>query len=254
MAPPVDPIMDTDLQAYVDEQLPVARRIEVEAHLCVQPEVAARIMADLKIRNELRLALADVPHDLPHNALASARRLERGLRQSRITRYVRQAAAVVILIGFGWFAHAQLGVGDVEASVRPPAYIADAVRSHRTTALRAGMKSQFETPDYDAAEIRAATAIVMPAIPTDWTVLDVQVFPSTFGPSVEVAARTPRFGNVSLFAVRPGSFDVVPATATHHDEFAVSYWQTGEVAYVLVGKSRMQDLEAAAADLSQSLY
>ena len=54
----VDPVTDADLDAYVDDQLDVARRIEVEAHLAARPEAAARVMSDLRTRDELRVALA----------------------------------------------------------------------------------------------------------------------------------------------------------------------------------------------------
>ena len=56
------------------------------------------------------------------------------------------------------------------------------MRAHATTALRAGMSSQPAAPSYDADEIRAATAIVMPTLPAGWDVRDVQVYPSRFRP------------------------------------------------------------------------
>jgi anti-sigma factor RsiW len=45
-----DPVTDADLDAYVDDQLDVARRIEVEAFLSARPEAAARVMSDLRTR------------------------------------------------------------------------------------------------------------------------------------------------------------------------------------------------------------
>ena len=36
-----DPILETDLNAYVDDQLAVGRRIEVEAYLSERPDTAA---------------------------------------------------------------------------------------------------------------------------------------------------------------------------------------------------------------------
>ena len=35
-----DPVIEADLHAYVDDQLDVGRRIEVEAYLSERPEVA----------------------------------------------------------------------------------------------------------------------------------------------------------------------------------------------------------------------
>ena len=159
---PVDPVTEADLQAYVEGQLPVARRIEVEAHLCHDRADALRVMEDLRVRDELRLALADMPRMARVSTTDAARRLERGLTRGSLFRRFRQVAAVTVLIGAGWLAHAQLGpmvVSKVVASAMPPAYVTDAVRSYRTKLVRAAMHSQPEVPDYDPAEIRAATAI-----------------------------------------------------------------------------------------------
>ena len=261
MTLPVDPVSDADLQAYVDDELSVARRIDVEAHLSAHPAQASRVMADLRIRDELRLALADAPRPVASGAglatMEAARRLEGGLSRQSWMRRLRIAASVALLIGAGWLAHGQfgpLGVSRVVASDLPPAYLEDAVRAHRTTLLRAGMNSQAGTSAYDPAEIRAATAIVMPALPEDWQVSDVQVFPSAFGPSVEMSVKTKDFGAVSLFAVSPGSFDVVPATTVPTGDLNAAYWQVGEVAYALVAKSESRELDRAAARLARSLY
>lgn len=257
MNQPVDPVTEADLQAYVEDQLPVARRVEVEAHLCGNPAEAMRVIADLRIRDELRLALADMPRFARIGTNDAARRLERGLSRDRLLRRFRQVAAVAALVGIGWLAHAgigPIGVRQVVASTMPPAYVTDAMRSHRTALVRADMRSQPQVPNYDPAEIRAATAIVVPAFPEGWAVTDVQVFPSTFGPSVEMALRDGRLGTMSLFAVRPGNFDVVPATLVHQQDLTAAYWQVGEVAYALVAGPNARDLDDAADRLARSLY
>src|SRR4051812_9508923 len=51
-----DPITETDIHAFIDGQLDVARRIEVEDYLARHPEVAARVMADMRARDALALA------------------------------------------------------------------------------------------------------------------------------------------------------------------------------------------------------
>lgn len=268
MTRPVDPVSDDDLQAYVDDQLDVARRIDVEAYLSANPAAASRVMADLRTRDELRLALAETPRSASAATARlataeAARRLEGALSRERWLRRMRIAATVALLIGAGWFAHAQfgpLGVSRVVASGLPPAYVEDAVRAHRTAQVRAGMRSQ-PGASYDPAEIRAATAIVLPALPEDWKVEDVQVFPSAFGPSLEIAVHTHELGAVSLFAVRPGTFDVVPATTVPKDELTAAYWQVGEVAYALVaptqgeqGATGARDIDRTASRLARSLY
>ncbi|RUU56499.1 anti-sigma factor, partial [Mesorhizobium sp. M7A.T.Ca.TU.009.01.1.1] len=52
MTATVDPVTDIDLDAYVDDQVDVTRRIEVEAFLSARPEAAARVMSDLRTRDE----------------------------------------------------------------------------------------------------------------------------------------------------------------------------------------------------------
>ncbi|MCP6559629.1 zf-HC2 domain-containing protein, partial [Klebsiella pneumoniae] len=54
----MDPITEHDLNAYVDGQLDLARRIEVEGHLAARPDIAAQVMADLRTRDALSAAFA----------------------------------------------------------------------------------------------------------------------------------------------------------------------------------------------------
>lgn len=249
-----DAVAEFDLEAYVEDQLPPARRIEVEAYLSGNPEAAMRMMADLRIRDELRLALAEMPRTVRIGTADAARRLERGLARDRLFRRFRRVAAAAVLVGLGWVAHAGLGPIGVAASAATPDYVADALRAHRTALLRAGMHSQTASAAFDPAEIRAATAISIPALPDDWKVADAQIFPATYGPSVEMAIRGGHLGTVSLFAARPGRFDVVPATLVHDGDLNAAYWQMGDVAYALVAASTTDDLGKAAERLAGSLH
>ena len=52
------PFRQSDLDAYVDGQLSAARRTAVEAYLASRPDAAARVMADLSLRGQLRQAVA----------------------------------------------------------------------------------------------------------------------------------------------------------------------------------------------------
>ncbi|MBZ9981365.1 MULTISPECIES: anti-sigma factor family protein [unclassified Mesorhizobium] len=252
----IDPVTDADLDAYVDDQLDVSRRIEVEAFLSARPEEAARVMSDLRMRDELRVALAGSGMARPVTTDA-ARRLERGLARGRIFGVLQRAAAVAAFVAAGWLANGIVGpmsVTRVVASPQPPAYVDEAVRAHRTTLVRESMSSQAEAPNYNAGEIRAATAIVMPSLPKDWKVRDVQVYPSRFGPSVEMAVETKEMGLVSLFAIRPGTFDVVKPTVAPSGDISSAYFQIGEVAYAVVAQGEVRDLDRAAETLARTLY
>lgn len=250
-------ISDVDLDAYVDDQLDPARRIAVQAYLAANPDEAARVMADLRNRDGLRLALtALAPTPRPATAQA-ARRLQRGFAVGRALAGLKRASAVLVFVGAGWLANeiaGPFGVDSVVASTPPPAYVEDAISAHGTSILRASMVSQPAVSVYDPDEIRAATAIVMPRLPTDWSVRDVQVYPSRFGPSVEMIIETAEFGLLSLFAVRPGSFDVLQPTLTATADLSSAYFQIGEVAYALVGSGPASALDRAAGRLANTLY
>lgn len=64
----VDPILASDLDAYVDDQLDVSRRIEVEAYLSEHPESAAQVMADLRfaVSSGWRSPMARQPAAMRH--------------------------------------------------------------------------------------------------------------------------------------------------------------------------------------------
>lgn len=252
-----DPIIETDLVSYVDGQLSPERQIAVEAHLASQPALAARIMADLRGRHELKLALAEPPLPGSLATAEAARRLERTLGRRRVGASLRRVAAVGLFIAVGWLAHAEmgpLGVREVSASAQPPGFVGDAVLAHRTAAVSAKMPSHGGTNRYAPAEILAATAIAMPKLPADWTVTDVQLFPSPFGPSVEMAVET-ELGSLSVFAVRPGRFDVVEPRTTADDGVTAAYWQVGEVGYALVADAAPREaLGRAAEALARTLY
>ena len=232
------PVTETDLLAYVDDQIDVARRIEIEDYLARNPEAAAQVMADLKARDALRLALTGDLSRPPEPTFEAAHRLERGLLWREFGLRLRRVAAVVTLIGFGWFAHAQVGlfqIADSAASPKPPAFVEDALHSHNTALVRARMTSQPETENYDPTEIASVTGIELPPLPKDWRVVDVQVFPSRDGHSVETVIETKDLGRLSLFAAHVSAFQVIAPTTARFDSARAVYWQTGQLAYALTG-------------------
>ncbi|ALN72769.1 anti-sigma factor [Aureimonas sp. AU20] len=254
----VDPVLEADLVSYVDDRLAPLRRIEVEAHLATRPDEAARIMADLRLRDELRLALV-APEAPGSRELATlARRLQSGLGRRRRLAVLRRCAAVGVFVALGWLAHegtGPLAVRQSIASSAPPPFVGDALAAHQTSLVRSTMESQVETPRYDPAEIRAATAITMPEAPRGWRVRDVQVFPSPFGPSVEIALADRAGASHSLFGIRPGGFEVTKPQTTVSGPLAAAFWQQGPVAYALVGPAAERDaLGDAAERLARSLY
>jgi anti-sigma factor RsiW len=251
-----DPVIDADLDAYVDGELDVGRRIAVEAYLSDHPAIAAKVMADLSIRGELRLALAADTRAGRADTREAARRLERGLAYARVLNSLQRIAAVAVLVGAGWIAHTPLGAftaTEVSASVPPPLFVEDAVRAHRVTEARDRIAPETKLASYNPDDIRAETAIVLPSLPKGWSVSDVEIYPSGFGPSVELTVEADG-QRLSLFAVRPGSFSVQKVSHVALDGVQASYWQIGEVAYSLIADGKAKNLDREAEQLSRTLY
>jgi anti-sigma factor RsiW len=186
----------------------------------------------------------------------AARRLERGLVWRRLGLKLRRAAAVAILVGAGWLAHAHTGfleITDTEASARPPAFVEDARHAHETALIRARMVSQLEVPDYDPQEILTETGIALPPLPREWRVVDAQVFPTREGHSVELALEAGSLGRVSLFAGRSPTFGVIRPTLARSSDRITAYWQSGELVYALTGAGSETAIERAATRLSANL-
>lgn len=252
-----DPILDSDLDAYVDGQLGAVRRLQVERFLAGNPPSAARVMADISLRSELRLLMGGPPPVVRQETREAARRLERSLAYGRLASRLQKVAAIGLFITAGWVANSTVGpfhVTGAVASEPPPAHVEDAVRAHQTSQLREHMTSQPAGKAYDPEDIRAATAIVLPQLPSDWKVIDVQIFPSQFGPSVEMAVETDSADHLSLFAVRPGVFAVTPVKTYTLTDAQAADWQIGDVAYALVSSTKAPGLASQAERLSKTLY
>lgn len=246
-----DAVTAFDLEAYVDGQLDPGRRFEVEDHLARNPDAAAQVMADMRARDAVRL-LAGAPLDpLPISHTDAALRLRGGLRRAgRMRQFARMAAAVGLVVAGGVAGHFVPQTGpDQQASE----FVAEAVQAHRTSLMRASIRSVPEAVYYNPEEIRSATRIVLPQLPSDWQVTDVQVFPSESGPTVAMAVNTRTMGSVSLFAARAEEFADREPEIAQSGRRAVAYWQMGHLAYALTGATSPSKLEAAAGRLADAL-
>ncbi len=255
----MDPITEADLNAYIDGQLDLGRRIEVEEHLAARPEVAARVMADLHTRDALRAAFGPVPGvdvrpgPAPERLAAAARRLDRALTWRRIGARLQRAAVIAMLVGTGWLLHNEtgdFGVQNTIASTHSPTFVEEALQARQAALVRARVTSQRPTPAYDRREVEAATGIALPDLPSDWRVDDMQIFPSRSGAGVEVAIDAGQLGKVALFATRMPDAEASAPAIVRSPEAVTVYWKAGHGAYALSGSGSEPDLGRAAATLA----
>lgn len=247
----IDPITDSDLSAFVDGQLDAMRRLDVEAHLAVHPQAAARVMAEMRDRDALRACFGTVGGAGSERNLVLARRLDRSLRWRRVGARLKRAAAIAVLVGAGWLAHdeiGQFGVPDTLASTVDPGLIEDARQARAVARLRMTIGMAIDghdgVPAYDRGRLQAATGIGLPALPAGWRVRDIQVFPARQGTGIEVALDAGDIGEASLFATRGGRAG--PAALTGSEAEAVLSWTVGDTAYALSGPRDDATLRQAA--------
>lgn len=227
---------EQEIEAYIDGQLDVEGRFAVEDYLGLHPDKAAQVMGDLGRRSALQLLSRD------------AERADRDAGgEAATTGFWRRQR--VPAAGFALAGLAALVLAIVQG---PPAYIDDALASHRVAAMRADMASQLEAPSFDAAEIQRATHIALPPLPTDWNVTDVQLFPTHRGPAIVMALRTKEGDRFSLFTKRGRNGAPEEPDAVRDGAHSVAYWRRGDMSFALVGDGGPAAVDARAEVLART--
>ncbi|MEQ6334331.1 class I SAM-dependent methyltransferase [Sphingobium sp. MK2] len=152
----------------------------------------------------------------------------------RTWRRVRRAAAIAALLATGWITRGELS--EFSQSAQASSFLDEAAASRRAGLLRQDMASQIESAIFDPQEIERSTGIVMPSLPDDWRVTDVQVFPTTDSPAIAMTIVTPREENLSLFADRAETPAEATPLVTRRAGEVVAYWEVGTMAYALTGQ------------------
>ena len=264
------PIIEEDLLAYVDGQLEVARRIEVEAYLQDHPDLAARVMQDMRLRDELNLFLTAGPvlgpaagtAALPVKAASSSGVIPLPARpRRRAVAQLRAAVAAAVFIGIGWSAHALFGnvLADPVAAAHPvPVFADEAVEAHRS-AIEAGETFGGQPPEQAPTLARVASqsaggALPIPDFPKELHALTSRIVPWDVGSAVQVVYEAAGSDRVTLFAAEDGSFSATRPESARFGDLSVVYWQQGHHVYALCGKLPASELMAYAKSVQASWF
>jgi anti-sigma factor RsiW len=248
-------VTECDLQAYVDDQLDTSGRLEVADYLVRHPEVAVRVLKDLNIRDAMRALADNSEQPIGPGIEDIARQVGEALSRSRRFLGLRRFASVAAVLALG----VTVGLGGWQnnnitppASAAVPVLIEEALMSHETAVVRSHMRSQPQVPHFDPVDVRKATRINVPTLPAGWRVIDVQLFPSDYGPSLQIVMDAGKKAPVSLFAARAATeLPEAPQTATLNGE-VLAYWARKGTVYVLTGEYSQAFLAAHAADLADN--
>lgn len=177
-------------------------------------------------------------------------------RERRVTRparmgVMRHAATLAVAAGAGWLAHGVVAPPTAPTATAP-GFVDEVLTSHRTSLIRAAMKSQPEIRQLDPVEIHAATGILVPRLPASLRLADVQIYPSDWGPIVQIAAATDRGEPVSIVAMRVDTpAGAKPILETRRSQ-RIAYWEEKGQAYGIVGAIPAKRLLSLAAELAGS--
>ena len=198
-----DRIGEAELNAYVDGQLDPAGRVEVEEHLADNPALAARVMADLAMRDALRLAFPLSTAPAEPQMLAWTRRLEGALRRRRVVAGLTRIAAAIAIFALGWGASS--GWERLNRLPDQTALLAKAVRLGEQVNVR------------------------LPQLPKGWAIVDARL--ADAGGGVQLTFATPEFGRLSLVARSADDVGIVFPTVNTGEDSSI-HWQLVSDRYV----------------------
>ncbi|MBP2296372.1 anti-sigma factor family protein [Azospirillum rugosum] len=283
-----EPISDIDLNAYIDGELDARRRIDVEAYLENNPEIAARVMHDMRVRDEIILFMdspapvpvpkankpAPEPQAVPTGE-AQPRRLgwrslwrradapaPRRARDRSASGKGRRAAAALCLIGFGWVGHAtmeHLSVNPVAAAHAATHYITIAAQTHQQAQHSEISFKPFAEVAHSLFQRLHSPADPAAAVPLPE--LDIARAPDGLrtvawdgGVAIQAAYHSSQNELITLFASEVDSFAVTEPQAERIGEVSVAYWQVGTTVYALCGERSEREILAHARDARMAWF
>lgn len=236
------PIGEDDLQAFVDERLPVERRPSVELYLAANPAAAAQVKAYQSQRQAMRERLrrkADEP--IPArlrigNILADRRRSTR--------RWSAAAAAALAWAGaggvIGWSAHAWLGSDRTIAALPSPTPVVnDAIAAHRTYVVEVAHPTEVGAAQEAHLVQWLSKRLGRPLTAPDLSGLGFRLMGGRLLPAGDVAAAQFMYDDargvrLTLY-VRADEHGETAFRFEHQGEVSAFYWVDGGLGYAVSG-------------------
>lgn len=254
-------VTDSDLQAYVDNQLGPERRKDVEAYLQTHPE-AAELVNDYRLLNQSIRNLYDPILDAKPPKRLQRIQAKRKTESHRLSRVA--AASVWLAIGgvIGWSAHSpqvlmptlwglRQNIDGQETDLAQPASFAHAIYSVETKhPVEIGADQQQHLIGWLSKRLH--TDIKAPDLSKNhFRLIGGRLLPSTNRMAAQFMYQHDDGSRISLY-IRRGDWGNTQ-TAFHFSNqngISVLYWIHGELGYALSGKIKKEEL----LQLSEQVY
>lgn len=234
----VRPILEDNLQAYVDGELDAGRRAEVEAYLEGQPDVARRVAEFDAHRAELQAAFGPIAYETVPVELSVARLIADRRKASSYPGWASMAAAVAMLVvgaGAGWY-----GRGAFEPRlVGVVALAQEASASFATYASDHSRPVEVEAGDSEGLLSWISNRLKRPVTVPDLTssgyrFMGGRIVATTHGPAAMLMYDDDR-GSRLVMLMRPMREQFVPMSDQSADGVAGFAWAQNSMGYSLTG-------------------
>ena len=253
----MDNVPEAELQAYVDGQLPEARRAEVEAYLAARPEVAARLAAHGGQREALRELYAGVLDEPLPERLVRAAEGARSVARTRLWRWGVAAGWAMVGLAVGGMGGWQLHAWN-SPTVRGIAGIArQAAVAHATYSpevrhpVEVGVDQEAHLVAWLSkrlgGSVRAPRLIAFPLV-------GGRLLPGENGPVAQFMYQSESGRRLTLYVRNePGASGETAFRYAREGKIGVFYWIDRGFGYALSGELEREDLYAIASQVYRQL-
>src|SRR3954451_2276351 len=234
------PVTEDELHAYIDNELPVERRADVEAWLAAHVEDAERVQSWRAMADALHArydAIAD-------EAVPKRLEIERLVRQPRKWMLGAMAAALLAFVaggGVGWFARGAAAQPSAFQNLTP-----EALDAHRLYVVE--VRHPVEVPGSERAHLqqwltkRCGWEVRAPALETTGLKLDGgRLLPGPTGPASFLMYESASGERFTVYTARAAAETTQMRYATHDHDGAL-FWADRGVGYVVSGGSDRERL------------
>lgn len=236
------PLSDTEIAAFVHDELDGPDRLRLTAHLARHPDAAAAVMTELAVLEGLRLAVDEIadppPLPLRDTALRLGASLQPPAGPTGLLARMQSPLKAGVLLG-GLFLTGLIGgavwLGPLSHTARASTDLAETALD-ALAAIEAGQGLSFGARD--PQRIATRLGLPLPDLPPGWQIRAAEVVATPNSPAMALTLDTPVMGEVMLLSVpRTAGEKPLAARTFAYRGSAVAVFQREAVSYVLLDRA-----------------
>jgi anti-sigma factor RsiW len=242
-------ISETELHAYIDDELTAEDRAEVEALLAAAPAEAG-LVRDIRELNEAvqRGYAGRLAEPVPQSMLAVLARMPRG-RSALATRQAAIAAALVIALTAGLAGYLVRGFV-TNGSRSEPSFVANAIGAHIVYVPEVRHPVEVKAAEDHLVRWltrRLGAPVRAPALADHgWKLMGGRLLPDHGLPAAQFMYEDGTGRRLTLYMRKEAGLDNTAFRFAERDGFGAFYWIDRPLAYALAGRLSREELMSLA--------